>query len=120
MKATRKCDGKCRPMCRECTNAKNRQYTRDNPHRSWAASYRARARRFNLPIVEEDFTRADVIRTYGNHCVYCDSGAFEELDHFEPVCKGGPHTLANVRPACASCNNAKSRVDGCPDDRRLR
>ena len=118
--ATRECDGTCKPKCRACKLTQDREYHRANPHRQWIASYRTRAKHFGFTPVVEEFTREDVILAYGNHCVYCDVGEFEELDHATPVCKGGTHSLGNVRPACAKCNQAKSRVDGCPDDRRIR
>lgn len=114
------CDGTCRPKCRECRLKKGREYTRANPHRQWINSYRSRARVLGFEPIVEEFTRADVIRTYGNHCAYCPTGEFEELDHKVPVCLGGPHTLANVRPSCKECNSLKSQVDGCPGDRWLR
>lgn len=28
-------------------------------------------------------------------------------DHVKPLAKGGPHILANIRPACVSCNSRK-------------
>jgi 5-methylcytosine-specific restriction endonuclease McrA len=31
----------------------------------------------------------------------------EQWDHVKPLSKGGPHLLANLRPACSNCNNSK-------------
>lgn len=121
MKATRTCDGTCKPKCRECKLQAGREYRAKNPHRQWIGSYRDRMRKLGLAdqIVVDEFTRDDVIMLYGDGCAYCPDGAFEELDHFIPVCHGGPHTLKNVRPACVACNALKSREEGCPGDRRL-
>jgi len=49
---------------------------------------------------------------YGNRCWIqipgvC-TGAFDHVDHVKPLIKDGPHMLANVRPACAPCNQRKS------------
>lgn len=44
---------------------------------------------------------------YGNRCWMC-GGAFQHIDHVKPVSKGGPHMLANLRPACGPCNRSKS------------
>lgn len=44
---------------------------------------------------------------FGNRCWMC-RGPFECIDHVKPLSKGGPHMLANLRPACAKCNVAKS------------
>lgn len=80
----------------------------------WAGGYRTRCRALGLDPVVEDFTKPDVIERYGDSCFYCDTGAFEQLDHYVPVKDGGPHTLDNVRPSCANCNLAKSDLD--PDE----
>ena len=87
-------------------NSRIRDYRRANPHVPWLNSYRQRATRFGHPLVVEDFTKPDVIDRYGDACFYC-GGAFEHLDHYVPISKGGPHTLDNVRPSCAACNLAK-------------
>lgn len=84
---------------------------RENPHLSWADNFRWRTRRYGLPPAIEDFTKDDVIAKYGDHCAYCETGEFEELEHYIPVKAGGPHTLENVRPSCRSCNRAKSDAD---------
>ena len=34
------------------------------------------------------------------HC----GGAFEDLDHLDPVVEGGAHTLERCRPSCHRCN----------------
>lgn len=120
MKATRTCDGTCKPRCRACSNAEHRAYRRRNPHILWKSAYRKRARAYGFDLVIEDFRFEDVVRTYGGRCAYCPSGKFEELDHFIPICKGGTHVLTNVRPSCAACNAEKSLSDGCPDDRWMR
>jgi 5-methylcytosine-specific restriction endonuclease McrA len=39
-------------------------------------------------------------------CWVC-GGAKEHVDHVKPLNKGGAHCLANLRPACASCNASK-------------
>lgn len=33
--------------------------------------------------------------------------SYPELDHVEPLYWGGPHTAANLVPACLSCNRSK-------------
>lgn len=83
-------------------------YHRANPHVAWASRYRDRARRVGVDPVVERFTKAEVIDRYGDSCHYCETGGFEQIDHYVPVSKGGPHTLDNVRPSCAGCNQGKS------------
>lgn len=80
---------------------------RDNPHLRWSAEYRRRMSRLGLPAdVVEEFTKADVVGRYGPDCFYC-GGPFEELDHYVPLARNGPHSLVNVRPSCLACNRAK-------------
>lgn len=43
---------------------------------------------------------------YGGACWICGA-PWEHWDHVKPLAKGGPHMLANLRPACAKCNNEK-------------
>lgn len=43
---------------------------------------------------------------FGGRCWMC-RGPYEHLDHVKPISKGGAHMLANLRPACASCNSSK-------------
>lgn len=44
---------------------------------------------------------------FGFKCAYC-GGNFDHVDHVIPLAKGGYHCLANLRPACESCNCSKS------------
>lgn len=43
-----------------------------------------------------------------NRCVYCGK-KFDvlEIDHVEPLTKGGRHDVDNIVPACKSCNSSK-------------
>jgi 5-methylcytosine-specific restriction endonuclease McrA len=43
------------------------------------------------------------IAYWGGKCWMCGE-PYEHIDHVKPVSKNGPHLLANLRPACASCN----------------
>jgi len=43
---------------------------------------------------------------WGNRCWMCGSPA-TSLDHVKPLIAGGPHILANFRPACGRCNSSK-------------
>ena len=46
------------------------------------------------------------VAAFGWQCWMC-GGDFEHLDHVKPLAVGGPHILANIRPACAQCNMSK-------------
>lgn len=53
--------------------------------------------------------RASVVRRWGGRCFYCgsDPGADLTLDHLVPRSRGGTDSLANLLPACKSCNAEK-------------
>lgn len=94
--------------------ARHREYQSEHPEVKWAARYRSRALQHGLPAETDPFTKGDVVDRYGDSCFYCETGEFEELDHYVPVSKGGRHTLGNVRPSCHPCNSAKRSAD--PDE----
>lgn len=53
-------------------------------------------------------------------CWMC-GGPKESVDHVKPLAKGGAHVLANLRPACVSCNSAKrDRWPFAPPRRQVR
>lgn len=86
----------------------SKRYNQENPHISWARHYRDRAIEYGYPLIEESLTREDVVSEYGDKCWHCETGDFEELDHYPlAVALGGAHVLSNVRPSCHSCNIAQ-------------
>lgn len=55
----------------------------------------------------------DLVEQFKNACWICRvsfgvEGVELHIDHYKPLSKGGPHILANLRPACAECNLRKS------------
>src|SRR5690606_19457994 len=48
------------------------------------------------------------IAYYGGRGCIWRTAPYEELDHVKPIKVGGPHILANLRPACRSCNASKN------------
>lgn len=101
------------PDCMAEWIAANPNYMADyhaaHPEVGWLSRYRRRARKFGFEPVIEDFTKADVIELYGDQCWHCKDAPFEQLDHHPiPVAAEGPHTIENVKPSCARCNNAGS------------
>jgi 5-methylcytosine-specific restriction endonuclease McrA len=45
---------------------------------------------------------------WGNRCWMCGTSERLTIDHVKPLSKGGWHVLANIRPACLSCNCSKN------------
>lgn len=68
-----------------------------------------RLRRARIGATAIRFTadqRAAKIAYWGGKCWMCGSPA-TSIDHIKPLIAGGPHILANLRPACRSCNSSK-------------
>lgn len=52
-----------------------------------------------------------LLNRHGGRCAYCNSsgGGFPiEQDHVVPISRGGRHAIANILPACKSCNSSKN------------
>jgi 5-methylcytosine-specific restriction endonuclease McrA len=56
--------------------------------------------------------RAEVFRVKGRQCWHCGRPA-ATVDHYPiPAALGGPSTLANLVPACGSCNSSRGASFG--------
>lgn len=67
--------------------------------------YKARKRAAAIvPFSAEQL--AAKVAYWGGRCWMCGD-SYEAIDHVKPLAKGGPHLLANLRPACAPCNHRK-------------
>lgn len=52
-----------------------------------------------------------LINEFNNKCYICDvsfENALMHWDHYQPIAKGGDHSLKNLRPACKECNIRKN------------
>ncbi len=73
--------------------------------------HRRRARQRQASVVPFTMTAlADRLSMYGDRCWMCGADA-DHVDHVIPISKGGPHVLANLRPACGPCNRRKGNRD---------
>lgn len=50
----------------------------------------------------------EINRLYRLPCIYCGSSKSIQLDHVIPIVRGGRHSIGNLAPACAKCNQSKS------------
>lgn len=67
-------------------------------------------RRARLARVLNDYTQAQwaACKDYFNHrCAYCLEPLPLEMEHMQPVSRGGANTDANIVPACEPCNLRK-------------
>lgn len=84
-----------------------REWNKQNPDRVKMQSHVKRARKVAATTVP--FTKAQLeqrLAYWGGKCWMCGAAA-DAIDHVKPLSKGGPHMLANLRPACGPCNNRK-------------
>lgn len=94
-----------KPWCRVCRNGMLAVERTLHPEPHWEATYRNRVAGYGFIPDVEPFTLEDLVCMYGGSCFHCEAGSFEQLDHYPtPVCEGGSHSLANVRPSCLPCN----------------
>ena len=96
-------------MCSDCRQAYD-----------WERNFIRRSGLYGLWARAERITRAQLVQQYGDGCFYCETGAFETVDHWICVRAGGDHTLNNVVPCCRKCNHAKRCEIDLPLIRALR
>jgi len=84
--------------------ARNREHTRRLKRANEARRRAAKASVLALPFGVDQLAARTAM--FGDRCWIC-RGPYEALDHVKPLCKGGPHMLANLRPICATCNARK-------------
>lgn len=70
-----------------------------------------RKRRRRVAAADNDLTPAEwqALADAWGGCAYCgESGTPLQKDCVQPISRGGRYTIANVVPACRSCNASKS------------
>jgi 5-methylcytosine-specific restriction endonuclease McrA len=84
-----------------------RRWREANREKMAAYSNQRRARLrsvLSLPYTAEQLNAR--MSMFAFRCWMC-GGPYEETDHVKPLIAGGPDVLANLRPACKSCNSSK-------------
>jgi len=96
---------------------KGKKYRAENPDKIAGIARRKRARK--KANGWEKYTEAQVLNMYGTNCHICGEAINLEasrkigtkgwekalhIDHVIPIAKGGPDTLANVKPSHGLCN----------------
>lgn len=99
---------------KEACMARNRLWIENHPEERRRHKIRSGAKRkaILLNCYAEHITQEEILELlalYPN-CPYCDVYLTREntqLDHVYPLSKGGQHTIFNLMPCCAVCNNKK-------------
>jgi 5-methylcytosine-specific restriction endonuclease McrA len=99
--------------------AQAQRYREEHPEAAaawWAANpekhrlYQARRRAAKLSqaftVTERDIRR--LMHRYRGLCAYCEVAPATHLDHVLALKRGGRHSVGNLLPACAHCNQSKN------------
>lgn len=81
------------------------QWAKANPGKRRDQKNRRRAGLGDSPRISPEKI-AERFAFFGGKCWMCGADG-STVDHVKPLSKGGLHLLANLRPACLSCNSAK-------------
>ena len=69
-----------------------------------------RSRHIPAPVRDAVFTRDEGRCTYSaSNVVRCEATAHLQIDHIQPFCRGGEHTLENLRVLCGKHNRLAAR-----------
>lgn len=100
---------------REANPGKSAEYSRAwyaaNPEKNAEKHRRRRARELNAFTIVFTQEQLDARMSMFGHLCWMCGGPFEHVDHVIALARGGPHVLANLRPACSPCNTAKGSKD---------
>jgi 5-methylcytosine-specific restriction endonuclease McrA len=93
---------------RERLRESSKSWRKANPEKASAIrrNYLAR-RRDNIARGHVDTAEIEKILAK-KICVYCGKQGSVQIDHIDPLARGGEHELSNLIPACAECNRRKS------------
>lgn len=91
---------------------RRRLQMQQNPEPIRARNRRSAARRraAKAGVQQIPFTGVELaarLAFYGGRCWVCNEPG-THVDHVKPLAAGGPHILANLRPACQACNWKKN------------
>lgn len=48
-----------------------------------------------------------VVNMFNGRCAYCGKEGKMQMEHVDPINRGGSHDISNIVPACKSCNSSK-------------
>lgn len=95
---------------RERAREQERLWRIENRDCARAIVRRRRARKLQAPGIGITGKQEEQLRDeYCNLCAYCGERKPLELDHIEPLARGGAHDIRNATVACKSCNSSKGK-----------
>lgn len=89
--------------CKPCTSAQASAWARKHPE---VVARRNNERRIRTKVYNQTAHDEWVLTLRADRCVYC-GGPGNEIDHIEPLARGGSPEWDNLTLACAPCNRSK-------------
>lgn len=98
------------PKAKSASQRAHRSWRRRHPNQVFVQAARARARRKGAPGTHTSAEWAVRLIEFNGRCAYC-LNPFDKLtqDHLSPLSSGGSNDIANIVPACTSCNSKKNK-----------
>ena len=89
----------------ETYKQRKRNWRESNPEKIRYYANSRRAKKLANGVYE--ISKKELKRLYESSCVYCGSEHSIQADHVVPIARGGTHSIGNLVPACARCNQSK-------------
>jgi len=86
-------------------------YAKSPAGKAVKSRYKAKRRTAELSGNLSGADLARVFDAFGGLCAYCRSGGDMQIDHFNPLRRGGSHSVGNIVISCGKCNNSKNARD---------
>lgn len=83
-------------------------YRQAHPENGRTQGQRRRAKEAEAPgngFSANEWKRA--LLDYAGRCAYCGDSGKLQIEHVEPISRGGAHDADNIVPACRACNSSK-------------
>ena len=79
-------------------------WARRNPESGRQSTQRRRTRKVSNGVFK--VADRDLLRLTSASCYHCGASS-EHIDHIIPISRGGSHSIGNLGPMCAQCNQSK-------------
>jgi len=84
-----------------------REWRKKNPEKDAEYNHKRRVRLGEISLTADEIK--EVKKKYNNICYWCNKKikGTQNLDHYEPISKGGKNTIDNTVLSCSHCNKSK-------------
>ena len=89
----------------EKAKANNKAWCESNPEKVAANGKRRRARKLNAGVFA--ITAKELKTLLAQPCYLCHIAPSTDIEHIQPLSRGGRHSIGNILGACGLCNSKK-------------